>query len=316
MTNLYFAQVSDMHISAEGDIEDILSGRAAAFLAGIVDRLNQQPDLDFVLFTGDLVNDGSLAELELFRRAVAGLRQPYYVIPGNHDYRPAERRQGLTRRQFVQLFNPQVADRPDAPEAQAGYWSLTVKPGVQLIGLDSIREEDWGGIIDAAQIAWLKDELARHADKLVIVAVHHPLHELAPVDRDPRWRKFVCDNGPELLALLDSYPQVRVVLTAHHHFTRVDLLGQRWHLACPAVSIYPCAYRTIRLNWLSPQAWQLEWNTHPATDPATVEEARQRMVDAWLETGLDREFVDAHVRIAFGRSQDRSGRVLIGEKTA
>ncbi|MEW5957954.1 MAG: metallophosphoesterase [Chloroflexota bacterium] len=316
MTSLHFAQVSDLHISTVGDSEDVLSGQAATLLVGIVDRLNLLDDLDFVLFSGDLVNEGRLVELELFQQAVAGLRRPYYVIPGNHDYRPPAGGGGLTRQLFAQLFNPQIADRQGPPGAQMGYWSLTVKPDVQLIGLDSIREDDWGGIIDAAQMAWLRDQLAAHADKLVIVAVHHPLHELAPVDRDPRWRKFVCHNGAEMLALLADYPQARLVLTAHHHFTKVERLGPRWHLACPAVSIYPCAYRTVRLSRPAGREWQLEWRTRPAATAATTEEARQRMIAAWLAVGLDREFVDAHVRIALGEPEDRSGCVLIGHRTA
>ena len=302
-----FAQISDIHISTLGDYAELLSSRAADFLAATLADLNQQADLDFVLLTGDLFNTPTRQNVAVFQQVIQLLRQPYYIIPGNHDRRDPNDVEGLTRREFAQRFNPQFQARPTAPKAQAGYWSVTVRPEVQLIGLDSIRDKDWGGIIDPIQIEWLEGELATHADKLIILTVHHPFHSLAPIDSHPDWRNFVCDNGPEMLALLDQYPQVKVVLTGHHHQTRTDLLGGRLHLACPALAVYPCAYRMLHLTRSADGVWQIEWQTHPATDSATLAEARERMIQAWLEVGFDLDFVETHLDLAWGNEQDRNG---------
>jgi 3',5'-cyclic AMP phosphodiesterase CpdA len=191
MTDLHFAQISDIHISSQGDHHDMLSGQSAAFLARILAKLNRLEDLDFVLFTGDLFDTADRPEFERFQAISQALEKPYFVIPGNHDRQPAGSAEGLTRRQFAAHFNPQLAARPAAEEAQVGYWSITLNPRIQLIGLDSIIDDDWGGRIDAIQLDWLKSELAHHTDKLVIIAVHHPLHPLAPIDANPRWRNFV-----------------------------------------------------------------------------------------------------------------------------
>ncbi len=311
MTILHFAQISDIHLSVLGDQYDMLSGHAADFLTNIVTDLSQNSDLDFVLITGDLFVMASQPEFDRFQQAIQTLQKPYYVIPGNHDHRSPDNTTSFTRHQFARHFNPQIGDRPTTPEAQAGYWSLTLKPGIQLIGLDSNRDEDWGGIIDSTQIEWLKNELTTHADKLIVLAVHHPFHSLALIDHDPDWSKFVCDNGSEMLALLDRYPQVKIVLTGHHHLTKVDSFGQRLHLACPAVSIYPCAYRTLRLSRQFDGRWCIEWQTHPATNEATVAKARQRMVKSWIDFGLTPDFVETHARLAWGNPEDRQGKVVL-----
>ena len=305
---LHFAQISDIHISALGDHHEMLSGRAADLLGGVLADLNQIEDLDFVLITGDLFDTAAQQEFARFQEVIRTLQKPYYIIPGNHDRRAPDS-PGLTRRQFAHHFNPQVQNRPTAPEAQAGYWSVTLKSAVQLIGLDSIRDRDWGGLIDAAQLAWLNQELRRHADKLVILAIHHPLHRLAPIDDHPDWRNFVCDNGPQLLALLDEHPQVKVVLTGHHHLTKADFFGRRLHLATPALSIYPCAYRRLRLSQLANQIWHIEWQTYPATDDPTRAEARALMLNAWQDAGFEPDFVELHARLARGGDEDRNGKV-------
>ncbi|HMQ56016.1 MAG TPA: metallophosphoesterase [Anaerolineae bacterium] len=311
MTALSFAHLSDIHISSLGNHDELLSGQAAAILARLVAALNAQPELEFVLISGDLFDQADRGELEQFQRVIAGLEKPCYIIPGNHDRRPADSQAGLTRREFAEWFNPQVNARPTAPADQAGYWSVAIRPNVQLIGLDSIRDRDWGGEIDAPQLAWLAAELAEHADKLIILTVHHPLHRLAPVDDLPEWRHFVCDTGPELLARLDRHPAVKLVLTGHHHFSKVDQLGRRLHIATPSICMYPCAYRTLRLSSQTEGRWRIEWHSQPTVDAETMALAEKLMLEAWQQAGFSRDFVEEHIELARGTETDRNGSVVI-----
>jgi 3',5'-cyclic AMP phosphodiesterase CpdA len=313
MPTLHFAHLSDIHISQLGNHDELLSGRAAQFLADAVARLNQLDDLDFVLITGDLFDTAGAWEVAQFQQAIAALQKSWVVIPGNHDRQgPApDAAKGLTRREFAAMFNPQLDERPTDPAAQVGYWSREIAPGVQLIGLDSIKDDDWGGVVDAPQRAWLRAELNQHADKLVLLAVHHPLHKLAPVDDHPYFHRFVCDNGPALLALLDEYPQVKLVFTGHHHLSNVTQFGGRLHVAGPSLCIYPCAYRTLRLTYGDDSPLHLAWETHPASDAATVAEARQAMLDAWLAAGFNKAAIVLHANLAPGREFDRRGAVSL-----
>lgn len=306
MTTLYFAQLSDLHLSVLGDHHDLLAGRAAEFLERAIIELSQAPRLDFVILTGDLLDTGSQAELEQFQRLIASLKKPYYVIPGNHDS-SLDNPHGLSRYQFAAIFNPQLKAGSAREAEQFGYWSLPVGPDVHLIGLDSSRDEDWGGVISPGQVEWLKGELAALADKLVVLAVHHPFHPLAPIDSHPDWGNFVCSNGPELLALLDRHPQVKLVLTGHHHVTQADRLGSRLHLACPAMVGYPCAYRTLRLTREGVDDWQVDWVTHPVAAESTLAEARARMLNGWQSIGFAPNFVEEYVRLALGSDGDRQG---------
>jgi 3',5'-cyclic AMP phosphodiesterase CpdA len=311
MTHLHFAQLSDIHFSSLGDHHDMLSGCAQEFLAEAIVQLNQIDDLDFVLISGDLFDTASQEEFDLFQKTITSLQKPYYIIPGNHDGCDQTSTEGLTRHQFAQHFNPQFDKRPTSPNKQVGYWSISVAPNIQLIGLDSTRDQDWGGIIDETQMTWLEDELVASVDKLVIVTVHHPLHPLVPIDHNPDWTKFICDNGKEVLELLDQYPHAKIVLTGHHHITKVDQVGQRLHLACPAMVIYPCAYRTFRVGQQKDGVWNFEWTTHPVTDDQTIADARQRMVNNWstvFPKNVAANFVDS----ALGKPEDRTGQVKPG----
>jgi outer membrane protein assembly factor BamB/predicted MPP superfamily phosphohydrolase len=71
-----FAQVSDTHVGGATGADD---------LRITVNDLNQQKDIDFVLFTGDITEFGSDEELRLSKQILDSLTLPWYIIPGNHD---------------------------------------------------------------------------------------------------------------------------------------------------------------------------------------------------------------------------------------
>jgi 3',5'-cyclic AMP phosphodiesterase CpdA len=312
MSTLRLAQLSDIHLSALGNHHDMLSGETAGMLAEVIARLNEMAPLDGVLVSGDLVDTAAAWEFEQFQQLAAGLKTPPVIIPGNHDRRDADAAAGLTHREFARRFNPQFDQRPRAAAAQSGYWSMAVSEQVQLIGLDSIVDDDWGGLIDAAQLEWLAAELSRHADKLVIVAVHHPLHRLAPIDDIPHWQRFVCANGSAVQALLDGYPQVKLVLTGHHHLTQATVMNGRLHLAGPALATYPCAFRTIQVEVLAGGQHRLAWQTHAAAPPETIARARQLLVDMWTsKAGLPPDFVEEYARLCLGSEIDQCGEFVL-----
>lgn len=50
-----------------------------------VKKVNQLPDVDFVMLAGDISDFGLLQELEWINRELNDLRAPYFAVVGNHD---------------------------------------------------------------------------------------------------------------------------------------------------------------------------------------------------------------------------------------
>ncbi len=71
-----FAHVTDVHVGGASGEED---------LRRTVADINANPDLDFVILSGDITEFGSDEELVLAKRMLDSIRIPWYVIPGNHD---------------------------------------------------------------------------------------------------------------------------------------------------------------------------------------------------------------------------------------
>ncbi|WP_247679887.1 PQQ-binding-like beta-propeller repeat protein [Chitinophaga polysaccharea] len=80
-TAFKFAEVSDTHVGSDHALED---------LQRTVADINSQPDLAFVIISGDITEFGADAELQQAKAVLDGLQKPWYIIPGNHDTKWSE----------------------------------------------------------------------------------------------------------------------------------------------------------------------------------------------------------------------------------
>ncbi|WP_299703248.1 PQQ-binding-like beta-propeller repeat protein [uncultured Pontibacter sp.] len=71
-----FAFVSDTHISNPTAQED---------LERTIADINANPNLEFVVVTGDITEFGSDEELKQAKQIFDTLKKPWYIVPGNHD---------------------------------------------------------------------------------------------------------------------------------------------------------------------------------------------------------------------------------------
>mgnify|MGYP001214907501 CR=1 FL=1 len=156
---MIFAQLTDIHLKAGGRFAYKYSD-TLSFLRAVVAHLNAfRPLLDFVVISGDLVDLGTGDEYELFRREIAPLEMPFYVIPGNHDHRD------VMRKAF--------ADHDYLPPDGPLQFSID-QEGLRIIGLDTSVPGHPEGHFDAGQQAWLRGELEAHHDQPTLVFMHHP----------------------------------------------------------------------------------------------------------------------------------------------
>jgi len=72
-----FAHISDTHIGGAVTATDDLRST--------VRDINADPDLKFVILTGDITEFGADSELREAKAILDSLNKPWYIIPGNHD---------------------------------------------------------------------------------------------------------------------------------------------------------------------------------------------------------------------------------------
>jgi hypothetical protein len=126
-TDYYFAQISDTHLP-EHTFSTPGAGFSTADTSGFPDFNAVAEDLnlihpEFILHTGDLVNEGELEdwlamyEMSRAKAALSRLRDPVFVVSGNHDiggWDDSPPPDGTARRNWWKLFGWNYLDSPPA----------------------------------------------------------------------------------------------------------------------------------------------------------------------------------------------------------
>ena len=179
-----FALLTDTHISTSNPkpMEDLQRSIA---------DINQNPDVEFVVVTGDLTESGDRASIQAIKDALDQLRVPYYAASGNHETTWSE--SGVM--DFTRVFG-------DSRFAFA-------YAGAYFIGFNSgpvIRMAD--GHVAPQDIAWLKHNLdsvsAVGNATPIFVFTHYPL------------RNGDVDNWYEVTDVLRQH-NVQCVMGGHYH---------------------------------------------------------------------------------------------------
>ena len=231
---MLIAQISDLHFRPKGSLA---FGRVdvAGCLERAIDHLNAlEPRPDAVLITGDLTDDGRVADWAQLMATLARLEPPFYPLPGNHDDR--------------ELMRLACADL--GLFGHAGPLRFAVDLGrLRLIGLDSVIPGDAAGRLGPEQLGWLDSRLAEAMDKPTLVALHHPPFRTGIDHMDG----MMLEDGAALAAVIGRHPQVARVLCGHvHRSVQCDFAGTIGQIA-------PGTAHAVQLTLTGePARWVLE----------------------------------------------------------
>jgi 3',5'-cyclic AMP phosphodiesterase CpdA len=200
---LKFVVLSDLHLVKEGALSHGLD-TTDRLRAGVAAVNARHADADFCVLAGDLADLGEVEAYGRLKDCLADLRVPLHITIGNHDDRDT----------FLAVFGA-------AHAAETGFVDRVIDAGGQrVILLDSAVTGQHGGRLEPAQLDWLAARLAEVPNTPVIVILHHHANPLYT-----RVDQIMLENGPALVAVLKTHPQVRQVIAGHVHYTSTAL----WH---------------------------------------------------------------------------------------
>ena len=210
-------QLSDSHLFAEPsgrllgmETDDSLQQVISAVVA-------EQSNIDLLLCTGDISQDGSIASYQRFAEMVEILDTPMRWFAGNHDER---------------LVLQDVCANTDRLDSvyDLGAWRVVL--------LDSSVANKVYGELANEQLEILEQALLSAGKRHVLIALHHH-----PVPINSRWMdKIGLHNAADMLAIISRYDNVKAVIWGHvHQAVDQQVDGIRW-LAAPSTCVQFAPY--------------------------------------------------------------------------
>ena len=236
--NLKFAQISDAHFSNyEKNTSFKMLESSPDLLDDAIDQVNSTPKINFVMFTGDLINMPYEKQLNAFIKHANKLCCPWYATFGNHDISIGGY---LSKKTYFDIIRSQ---NPDFTTTER-YYSFVPKRGYKAIALDTTIDSEMTsqGIIDEEQLAWLDNELKSAKNSVIIIFMHVPIKQ--PYKSDNHRLR----NSEEVLALLNKYNNPMVICSGHYHSVKVFQQGNKLFVASPSLVSFPNAFRIVNIN--------------------------------------------------------------------
>ena len=179
-----FAQITDIHLNSNDP-------KPLEYLMTSIADINHNPDIDFVLVTGDLADNGDNASLEQLDSALKTLNKKYYVVTGNHETTWSE--SGMAK--FSELFG---SERLEFEYNGVLFLGFTTGPFIKM-ALGHVAPHD---------LTWLAEEVNNKGKgKQVFLVTHYPI------------TKGDIDNWSEATDAIRKL-NVKVFIGGHYHRNR------------------------------------------------------------------------------------------------
>ncbi len=230
-----FIQISDVHLHEKADNSGSrMYKHSQELFTDAVKQVNNIDDIDFVVFTGDMIGRPDKTLLEKFVEKAGEIKYPWFCTTGNHDIGI----QGLNKKVFLDILRENRHFNVDKP-----YYALS-KNNFVFLFMDGTNEKKntANGFFPKKELSWLEEQLKLNRNSYIVIFQHYPVVE-------PFSSASHCVlNADEYLEILDKYENVIAVITGHYHVTKVTVRNKVAHISSPALVQYPNAFRVITLE--------------------------------------------------------------------
>lgn len=240
-----FVHLTDLHLDVQGASTWQHREKSVPLFIDALRQLGRLQRLAFAVFGGDQVHPGphDRDSLFVFQQWTRQLNIPYYILLGNAEVSPVPGASKLMKQDYL------LAWRGRGLGQDRTSWAFDPVPGVRVIGLDVTKEGVPYGEAGPERVRWLEAELAASRNRrLVIIVTHQLLWPASPRDLSPEWSVWMVRDHQAVRSVLERHRNVRLVLSGHHHATRVETVNGITYAADPAIVTYPCAFRLVTVH--------------------------------------------------------------------
>jgi len=230
--NIKFVQITDTHLAASNPY-------TSRVLESAIDDINSQPEISFVVFTGDNIASPKEENLRAFMKVLKKLKAPYYIALGNEDVYKAN---GLSKVRYYEIIKEYSLWRIWAQKSPNYVFK---KNGFVFIIVDGAKEVVPGtiGYYRQDTLDWLDKMLRKYKKKDVVILQHYPI--VYPKEAESRIKTHKTYKVEEYRKMLAKHTNVLAVITGHFHVNEETMQNGIYYINSPSMLTLPQSYKII-----------------------------------------------------------------------
>ncbi len=215
--DIRFAQVTDVRYS--------LNGNNDAF-SKVIEDINRQGGIEFVVFTGDNINRADKENLKAFLKEAKKLRCPFYVVIGDKD---VNKHKELSKNDYAKFVHKIVRQhKPKTPNY------TFEKNKVVFMVVDGAKDviPSTIGYYKTEVLEWVDANLDLYKNKPVVILQHFPL--IPPCEKE----NYYTYNPENYIEVLRNHRNVIAVISGHFGVNKEAKLNGIMHISTAPVPNY------------------------------------------------------------------------------
>ena len=232
-----FIQITDSHFaSSSKEYTQREVEAAGGVLQKTMTDINSISGVDFVIFSGDNIDQANSADLKAFLKIANQLNVPYYVVIGNHEVFKSQK---LDKKEYMKIVSKYSKN---CRTKSANY--TFCKNGIVFVVVDGAKEIIPGpaGYYKKDTLKWLDKQLTKHKNSKVVILQHFPVVE-------PYFnRTHTTYNRADYEAVLQKHSNVLAICSGHYHANAENKKDGVYHISTPALVEAPHNFKIIEIE--------------------------------------------------------------------
>lgn len=206
------ALLSDIHMPYDG--KPIWDTDIKEHLYLCVEKLKRIPNVDIIIITGDLSNDGSASSYELVDNAFCEINKPIFCCPGNHDN--------------IQNLQNTLRHIKYIKDINYDNW--------HFVFMNSVIPDEFNPDVNKAR-GYLNKYDLNNLEKMLlqesyntVIVMHHPA-----IEPDGWLNRRLLENKEEFMKIISKYQHVKMVLMGHSHEHYIKSIYNTQYIIAPAI---------------------------------------------------------------------------------
>ena len=211
--DLKFAQVDGTFLNAydEASINN---------LRKIVQDINKQKDVSFVVFSGNNIFKPEKQNLKTFLKQANKLNCPYYVVLGQKD---VNKRKHFGKAEYIKLVNKKDSAQKKFKQPNFAF----EKKGVVFIVADGSKEvlPMSNGYYRPEVLEWVDETLNKYSKKNVVILQHYPI--VPPAQKED----YYTIKADDYMKIITAHKNVKAVISGHFNVNKEQEVNGVVHIS-------------------------------------------------------------------------------------
>ena len=207
--DIKFAQVTDVYFKGN-----------ATVLNRIIQDINKDSEIDFVVFTGNNIGKPNIEYLKKFLKVAKKLNKPYYMVLGNKDISKSHDMEKSTYLKTVKKYNIMHPITPNYTFKKGNIVFIVVDGSKELIPSPN-------GFYSKDTIKWVDKQIGKAKTSKVVIF---------PLMNKPDNEYYTTYNILEYMQMLNKHNNVLAVVSGHYNKNDEILYNGVNHITTPRSS--------------------------------------------------------------------------------